>query len=153
MAEAADELETGVPTVEVEGDPMTGARGVYPAVAPGFTPFAFTNPIFIDLLGDGFDPPGLPVGPTPRVAAKQQRYSIETLDLSTLSEDKRHQVTGHMPIHKLTIPAEAVEQLNESSDAKPEAPTAPQPAAPEAEKASDAGDLTSESQDSRSDAS
>ncbi len=43
-------------TVEVEGVP--DAR--YEAVAPGFTPFAFTNPFFVDADGDGsWTPPGL----------------------------------------------------------------------------------------------
>ena len=36
-------------TVEVEGDPDE----VYAARLPGFTPFAFTNPIFVDADGDG----------------------------------------------------------------------------------------------------
>ncbi len=36
-------------TVEVEGE----ADDTYAAVLPGFTPFAFTNPIFVDADGDG----------------------------------------------------------------------------------------------------
>jgi len=46
-------------TVEVEGraDPTS----IYSLVAPGFTPFAFTNPIFVDVDGNpGWTPPGLP---------------------------------------------------------------------------------------------
>lgn len=44
-------------TVEVEGEPGE----IYAAVAPGYTPFAFTNPIFVDADGDGrWTPPGLP---------------------------------------------------------------------------------------------
>lgn len=43
-------------TVEVEGE----ADAVYAAVLPGFTPFAHTNPIFVDADGDGsWMPPGL----------------------------------------------------------------------------------------------
>jgi hypothetical protein len=30
-------------------------------IVPGLIPIAFTNPIFVDRAGDGFDPPGLPV--------------------------------------------------------------------------------------------
>ncbi|MGH7788419.1 MAG: CehA/McbA family metallohydrolase [Candidatus Binatia bacterium] len=30
-------------------------------IVPGLVPLGFTNPIFVDLAGDGFDPPGLPV--------------------------------------------------------------------------------------------
>jgi hypothetical protein len=38
---------------------------IYAAVAPGFVPLAFTNPIFVDADGNGrFDPPGLPAAPT-----------------------------------------------------------------------------------------
>jgi hypothetical protein len=44
-------------TVEVEGP----AEGFYRDVLPGFVPFAFTNPIFVDVDGNGrFDAPGLP---------------------------------------------------------------------------------------------
>jgi len=43
-------------TVEVEGVP----GDLYRAVAPGFTPFAFSNPIFVDADGDGsWTAPGL----------------------------------------------------------------------------------------------
>ena len=65
-----DPIETGRPlelplrfardgfvTVEVEGDPA----GVYADLLPAFTPFAFTNPIFVDADGDGrWTPPGHP---------------------------------------------------------------------------------------------
>ena len=44
-------------TVEIEGP----AEGLYRDALPGFTPFAFTNPIFVDTDGNGrFDAPGLP---------------------------------------------------------------------------------------------
>ncbi len=44
-------------TVEVEGEP----GGVYAEVLPGFVPFAFTNPIYVDADEDGrWTPPGLP---------------------------------------------------------------------------------------------
>jgi hypothetical protein len=46
-------------TVEVEGRAVPGS--LYADVAPGYTPFAFTNPIFVDADGDGvWTPPGLP---------------------------------------------------------------------------------------------
>jgi hypothetical protein len=48
-------------TVEVEGRIGGPGAEVYEAVAPGFTPFAFTNPIFVDADGDGrWSAPGLP---------------------------------------------------------------------------------------------
>jgi hypothetical protein len=44
-------------TVEVEGPP----GGLYAELLPGFTPFAFSNPIFVDADRDGvWSPPGLP---------------------------------------------------------------------------------------------
>ena len=44
-------------TVEVEGP----AEGLYSDALPGYTPFAFTNPIFVDVDNNGrFDGPGLP---------------------------------------------------------------------------------------------
>jgi hypothetical protein len=37
------------------------ARGLYAELLPGFTPFAFTNPIFVDADRDGrWSAPGLP---------------------------------------------------------------------------------------------
>jgi hypothetical protein len=50
-------------TVEVEGN--ADPDSLYGQVAPGYTPFAFTNPIFVDADGDGrWTPPGLPAEPT-----------------------------------------------------------------------------------------
>ena len=47
----------GFVTVEVEGP----AEGIYAEVAPGHTPFAFSNPIFVDADQDGeWTAPGLP---------------------------------------------------------------------------------------------
>jgi hypothetical protein len=44
-------------TLEVEGPPA----GLYAELLPGFTPFAFTNPIFVDANRDGvWSAPGLP---------------------------------------------------------------------------------------------
>jgi hypothetical protein len=59
-------LEAGVP-LDVDPNSWAVARGgVYATtIAPGFVPTAFTNPIFIDVDGNGrFDAPGLP--PPPR---------------------------------------------------------------------------------------
>jgi hypothetical protein len=52
--------------VEVDGEP----GDLYRQVAPGFTPFAFCNPIFVDADGDGaWTPPGLPVTPPAAISA------------------------------------------------------------------------------------
>ena len=46
-------------TLEAQGDAPPGS--IYAQVAPGYTPFAFTNPIFIDANSDGqWTAPGLP---------------------------------------------------------------------------------------------
>jgi hypothetical protein len=54
-------------TAEVEGAP----DAVYAARLPGFTPFAFTNPVFVDADGDGAWTPPDPVAdePTPSAPA------------------------------------------------------------------------------------
>jgi hypothetical protein len=58
-------------TVEVEGP----AEGLYRDALPEFTPFAFTNPIFVDVDGNGrFDAPGLPE--TPPIALTDPDASI-----------------------------------------------------------------------------
>jgi hypothetical protein len=41
--------------------PLPVPSGLPNDLVPGLVPFAFTNPVFVDLDGDGFDPPGLPV--------------------------------------------------------------------------------------------
>ena len=52
----------GFVTVEVRGEPGPD----YELVVPGFEPFAFSNPIFVDADGDGvFSAPGLPAQPLP----------------------------------------------------------------------------------------
>ena len=40
---------------------LPSPSGLANDLVPGLVPFAFTNPIFVDIAGDGFDPPGLPV--------------------------------------------------------------------------------------------
>jgi hypothetical protein len=42
-------------------DPLPESPEFVDMIVPGMLPHAFTNPIFVDLDGDGFDPPGLPV--------------------------------------------------------------------------------------------
>lgn len=41
--------------------PLPAPPAFLDRIVPGLIPLAFTNPIFVDLAGDGFDPPGLPV--------------------------------------------------------------------------------------------
>lgn len=55
-------------TVEVEG--RAEPTSTYGLIAPGFTPFAFTNPIFVDVDGEpGWTAPGLPDRLPPALAS------------------------------------------------------------------------------------
>ena len=68
-------------------DPLPSSPLPVALVVPGMVPLAFTNPIFVDLSGDGFDPPGLPVmaadatpgAPLPRFAR------VRRADTSTIA--------------------------------------------------------------------
>jgi hypothetical protein len=56
-----DFLTDGFVSVEIEGTTKGERAEIYRAVAPGFTPFAFTNPIRVDHDSDGqWAVPGLP---------------------------------------------------------------------------------------------
>jgi hypothetical protein len=41
--------------------PLPSSPAFVNKIVPGMVPLGFTNPIFVDLAGDGFNPPGLPV--------------------------------------------------------------------------------------------
>ncbi len=41
--------------------PLPSPPATADLIVPGLVPLGFTNPVFVDLGGDGFDPPGLPV--------------------------------------------------------------------------------------------
>ncbi|MCB9680226.1 MAG: PHP domain-containing protein [Alphaproteobacteria bacterium] len=51
--------EAGIP----EAGPAPAPGGRYALVAPGYAPIGFTNPVFVDVDGDGWVPPGLPGAP------------------------------------------------------------------------------------------
>lgn len=57
-------------------------------LVPGFVSHAFTNPIFVDLLGDGFDPPGLPVMVSATGAGEERPMfaRVERRDLTWLAQ-------------------------------------------------------------------
>ena len=53
-------VEAGI-RLDTNGDPVSpGLLGTVQTLEPGVEPFGFTNPIFVDRNGDGYDPPGLP---------------------------------------------------------------------------------------------
>jgi hypothetical protein len=77
-------------------DPLPVAAGTFPdTIVPGLESLAFTNPIFIDRGGDGFDPPGLTALPFV-AAAKTTTTAVE--------EEDAH---AHRPIYGIEIPADA----------------------------------------------
>jgi len=60
-ATTAPEPESGEPSIP---------GGLYNIIAPHFAPLAFTNPILIDVDGNGrFDPPGIPSAPAAQAAS------------------------------------------------------------------------------------
>lgn len=78
-------------------DPLPVAAGTFPdTIVPGLESLAFTNPIFIDRAGDGFDPPGLTALPAV-AAARTTTTAVE--------EEDTH---AHRPIYGITLPADAV---------------------------------------------
>jgi len=102
-------VEAGAP---VDGTPVLPANFAR-MIVPGLEPMAFTNPIFVDLAGDGFDAPGLPVeqfaggGAGAGAAAGRSLSAV----MSSLSPDKKAEVLHHFPIYKLSIPESAVQSL------------------------------------------
>ena len=79
-------------------DPLSPVDETVAKVVPGLRPLAFTNPIFVDLAGDGFDPPGVGT-PAPIPAAASALFEAE----------KREQVRRHPSIYRIRIPESAAE--------------------------------------------
>jgi len=76
-------------------------------IVPGLVPNAFTNPIFVDLGGDGFDPPGLtPMAPL--IAKVPSESAAKYRSLDTLSDHERDELRAHFPIFKVRIPESAI---------------------------------------------
>lgn len=85
-------------------------------IVPGLVPLAFTNPVFVDLDGDGFDPPGLPaVAASAAAAPAALRSDGEDESPASmyegLSQEEREEVRAHFPVHALRIPESAVAEL------------------------------------------
>ncbi len=82
-------------------------------IVPGFNSLAFTNPIFVDLGGDGFTPPGLPV----EVPGALSRSLVARSSASTgswfdgLTAEEQEELRDHLPVHLIAIPQAAVEAL------------------------------------------
>jgi hypothetical protein len=89
-------------------DPVPAADPFASLIVPDFVSLAFTNPIFVDLAGDGFDPPGLPAAALARATAPLQS---EAARAAARAEEEKH--GRHFPIHQLRIPEEAVHRALE----------------------------------------
>ncbi len=64
VVDRSDTNGDGVINGSDDGIAQPPSPEIYAAVAPGFVPLAFTNPIWVDVDGNGkFDPPGLPAAP------------------------------------------------------------------------------------------
>jgi hypothetical protein len=78
--------------------------GIVDVVEPGVVPFSSTNPIFIDVGGDGFTAPGLPAALTARARGRSGRMTgVRRADRI---EAARH--GEHFPLTTFRIPIEEV---------------------------------------------
>jgi hypothetical protein len=85
-----------------ELDPLPEPDPFASQIVPGLVPLAFTNPVFVDLDGDGFDPPGIEVGQrTPKKLGRART--------ARGARTRRHAEARHdrFPIHRLKISEEA----------------------------------------------
>ncbi|MFQ5513481.1 MAG: CehA/McbA family metallohydrolase [Myxococcota bacterium] len=95
-------------------DPPSPTPDFVNTVVPSAEPLAFTNPIFVDLAGDGFDPPGLPVLPASVASVQRIARGAQVPSLGDLDPEKREEVLAHWPVHKIRISEEGARQLHES---------------------------------------
>lgn len=73
-------------------------------IEPGVIPYSSTNPIFVDLGGDGFTPPGLSATLTPQTARATGRMTgVRRADRERAARDGEH-----FPITTFRIPVEEV---------------------------------------------
>jgi hypothetical protein len=87
-------------------EPLSPPDELVDKIVPGLRPVAFTNPIFVDLLGDGFDPPGVSAA----VAEAKRARTVESL-----AARRREEIRDHLPIHKIRIPQSAVDAAREAN--------------------------------------
>jgi len=133
LAPSIDTLPTPPPVVDI--------------IVPGVVPLAVTNPIFVDLAGNGFDPPGLPVMMADDALAERPVYAAtdgmidrvwrgltrlaSRLTGTAVAEDAPGEMTGvtkedkaeavkkgeYFPLEEFRIPPEVVEQLRQQQEA------------------------------------
>jgi hypothetical protein len=122
-------------------------------VEPGVVPLAITNPIFVDVDGGGFDPPGLPVlsmaSATPRpsglwdrIVGAVERFAARLTGTAIAQDAAPGEMTGvteeekaeavkkgeYFPLREFKIPDEAVEAARKAAEqgAQPAAPAGEQ---------------------------
>jgi hypothetical protein len=88
-------VEAGSSLVAIDGpDPVADI------IVPGFIPLAFTNPVFVDLEGDGFDPPGGGAG------AATTAFTAAAARTRAWARDHH----AHVPLSRLSFPESAVSE-------------------------------------------
>jgi hypothetical protein len=88
------------------GAPLDPAPDPDPAASllvPDFVSLAFTNPVFVDVDGDGFEPPGL----SPLAAEQAQAPLRSERGRALLRAEEARELRAHPPIHRIRIPLEA----------------------------------------------
>ncbi len=91
-------VEAGAPL-----DPLPGADPNASLIVPDFVSLAFTNPVFVDVDGDGFEAPGLSAA----AAAQAQAPLRSERGRALLRAEEERELRAHPPIHRIRIPAEA----------------------------------------------
>jgi hypothetical protein len=91
-------VEAGAKLAPLPSDDPDGSL-----VVPGYVALAFTNPIFVDVDGDGFEPPGVSALATARALAPLRAPAAK----AALDAERAHEARAHPPIHRVRIPADA----------------------------------------------
>jgi hypothetical protein len=84
-------------------DPLPAPDADASLVVPGYVPLAFTNPVFVDVDGDGFEPPGVSAVATARALAPLRAPAAK----AALDAERARELRAHPPLHRLRIPADA----------------------------------------------
>ncbi len=101
-------------------DPLPSSPEFIDTIVPGMVPLGFTNPIFVDLAGDGFDPPGLPVmASVASVSGAREARPAEAEVLTgralkaQVDRQKTEPSAEYFPLYHFRIPESAVDEAIE----------------------------------------
>jgi hypothetical protein len=85
-------------------DPLPDVDPFGGLLVSGYRSLAFSNPIFVDFAGDGFDAPGVSAA-----VIEKARAPLETTrGRAAVAVRREHEARAHPAIYRLRIPAEAV---------------------------------------------